>query len=71
MLFVGYPWLYFFGNLNSYGLYGYTYFFPNAQSFIIGLANSSFQVSGLMAYVFRAIALHGVPVWAGHLVFGK
>lgn len=71
LLFVGYPLLNLAGNINSYGIYGFTFFFPNYQSLIFGLANSSSQISGLIAYVLEFMVKANISLWLVHAIFGK
>lgn len=70
LLFVGYPLLNLAGTINSYGIYGFTFFFPNYQSLIFGLATSSSQISGLIAYVLEFMVKANISLWLVHVIFG-
>lgn len=48
MLFLAFPLGDFSGLLNSVALYGFMWHFPHNHGFIIGLSNSSYQLSGLL-----------------------
>jgi hypothetical protein len=71
LLYIGFPFADSCGFMNSFGLWGFIWHYPEFQAIIIGLANASYFTSGIMGDVLTLLVNANWELSSGFILFAE